>query len=482
MTLKIDNFHGIQPRLHPSLLGKGMAVRAHNCRLKRGKLVPLRNPSVLPEAFVYKQGGLTKLSDAMSLHAWKWRNASNADVVAFLAFKGMTWMAEGNVADDEYDRVFVTGVTGVEYSDGETVTEDTPAVFLHERSGNNVIPHSLYKTPIGAPTASVGVSENAQSAIDTNLTVFYVAFFAAWYDMYGYESPLSPASDIVEINDGSEVEFGVAGLPPGAKGVRLYMSRSGTEEASDGIQFLADHDLTPTEAASHSASFTLEVSPEDAGEAEPGIEQMPPDLRCLQFVPGGFYTGFSASAPRTVMFSDVGVATSWPVAYRYDLKDNIVALAVTSNTVFALTDGWPWVLSGTAPESMTAAKLAGPAACVSPRGVCVYRNSVYFASNEGLMAIVNDANAGTVCANVTEKIFTKDQWQEKNPSTCILAQHDGAIHMFFKRADGTPDEGLVLDLNESADAVTTHDEAARCVCVDNTTDTMYFVRNLGEEV
>ena len=54
--------------------------------------------------------------------------------------------------------------------------------------------------------------------------------------------------------------------------------------------------------------------------------------------------------------------------------------------------------------------------------------------------------------------------------------------MFFKRADGTPDEGLVLDLNESADAVTTHDEAAQCVCVDNATDTMYFVRDLAEEV
>lgn len=475
MTLKIDNFHGMQPRLHPSLLGAGMAVRAHNCRLKRGKLVPLRNPSVAANSLVYKEGGLTKLSDATSLHAWKWSDAAGSTVVAFLAFKGMTWMAEGNIADDEYDRVFITGDTGVSYDDGTTVTENTPAVFLHERGGNSIVRQTLVKSPIEEFSAS----DTGDPALDTGKTVFYVAFFASWYDELGYESGLTGATGIIEVNSGSKVEFTFGGIPQGAYGVRVYMSMSGTAESSDGIQFLFDCKVSEL---SQSGKITRAVYPDDTGEAEPGIEPIPADLRCLQFVPGGFYAGFSASAPKTVMFSDVGLVTSWPVAYRYDIKDKIVALAVTSNTVFALTDGWPWVLTGTAPESMTAAKLAGPAACVSPRGVCVYRNSVYYASNEGLMAVVNDANAGTVCVNVTEKIFTKDQWQAKNPSSCILAQHDGALHMFFRRSDGTPDVGLVLDLNESADAVTTHDEAAQCACVDNTTDTMYFVRDLAEEV
>ena len=474
MTLKIDNFHGMQPRLHPSLLSAGMAVRAHNCRLKSGKLVPLRNPSVVSNSRVYKEGGLTKLSDATSLHAWKWLDNTGRTVVSFLAFKGMTWMAEGNIADDEYDRVFITGDTGVSYDDGTTVTENTPAVFIHERSGNNVIRHTLVKSPI----TTFSAADTGDPAFDDTKTVFYVAFFASWYDEFGYESGLTGATEIIEINAGSVVEFTFDGIPPDADGVRVYMTMSGTEDSNDGIQFLLDCKVSALVQGKTSHA----VYPEDTGETEPGIEPIPSDLRCLQFVPGGFYTGFSASAPKTVMFSDINLVTSWPVAYRYDVKDTIVALAVTSNTVFALTDGWPWVLSGTAPESMTAAKLAGPAACVSPRGVCVYRNSVYYASNEGLMAIVNDANSGTVCVNVTEKIFTKDQWQAKNPSSCILQQHDGALHMFFKRADGSPDEGLVLDLNESADAVTTHDEAAQCACVDNVTDTMYFVRDLTEEV
>ena len=474
MRVKIDNFHGIQPRVHPSLLGTGMAVRAHNCKLKSGKLVPIRQPAAVDNAFTYKEGGLSRLSDAQTMHVWKWRSFAGESALTFLAFKGMTWMAEGNVADDYYDRVFVVGDTGVSFDDGASVTENTPAVFLHRRESNTVERLSLVKTPVGSFSASAG-------EVDETKTVFFSAFFAAWYDNYGYESGLSGATDILQINDGATVSFSATDIPPDAAGLRVYMSRGGTQEASDGIQFLMDRALTAEEKASHSADFEAAVHPDDVGEEEPGIEPIPADMRCMRYVPGGFYVGFSASAQKTVMFSDVGVVTSWPIAYRYDVKDNIVALAVTSNTVFALTDGWPWVLSGTAPESMTAAKLAGPAACVSPRGVCVYRNSVYFASNEGLMAIVNDASSGTVCVNATEKIFTKDQWRAKNPSTCVLAQHDGALHMFFKRADGTPDEGLVLDLNESADAVTTHDESAQCVCVDNATDTMYFVRDLAEE-
>lgn len=488
MILKIDNFHGMQPRLHPSLLGKGMAVRAHNCRLKNGKLVPLRNPSVVENSLVYKEGGLGKMSDATSLHVWRWRGTSGSDVTTFLAFKGMTWMAEGNIADDEYDRVFVTGETGVSYVDGTTVTENTPAVFLHYRGGGgSMTKRTLVKKSPDAPSVALADGQS----IDTDKTVYYTYFFLSWYDDLGYESGLSPAAvytghsgDPLEINEGTKVELSGIVQPTGAAGFRVYMTRAGSggsggyDTAADGIQFIYEIKAADIE----SNKFSFNVYPSEAGEAEPGIEPIPSDMRGLAYVPGGFYAGFSPSAPKTVMFSEINMATSWPIAYRYDVKDNVVALAVTSNTVFALTDGWPWVLSGTAPESMTAAKLAGPAACVSPRGVCVYRNSVYYASNEGLMAIVNDANAGTVCVNVTQKIFTKDQWQEKNPSSCILAQHDGALHMFFKLADGTPDEGLVLDLNESADAVTTHDEAARCACVDNSTDTMYFVRDLAREV
>lgn len=481
MQLKISNFHGIQPRVHPSLLADGMAVKAHNCRLKSGKLVPLRQPSLVGGITTHLEAGLGSIADAKSLYAWKHTDRNGVVKIDFLAFPGIVDFAEGNIADDQYDRLFVTGETGIPFTDGSGKTwPNSPAVYFHSRTANAITRKTVNKVSLPAP------SVDSTDSVDTGKTVFYVFFFVSWVDSSGYESGLSPASvamggnadpngtGAILLNSGMGVSISVTGIPQDADKLYIYATATGTSDATDGIQFFVERKMS--RPASASATVTSAFVPESLGETEPGIESPPGDLAGVKFVAGGYYCGFSKSAPHTVMFSDIGVVTSWPVAYRYDVKDNIVALATTSNSVFALTDGWPWVLSGTAPESMTVAKLAGPAACVSARGVCVYRNSVYYASNEGLMAIVNDANAGTVCTNLTQKIFTKEQWREMNPKSCLVAQHDGALFLFFTDVAGRPLPGLVIDLAESADAVITHDEAAKCLCVDNAEDKMYFVR------
>jgi len=479
VQLKIDNFHGIQPRVHPSLLADGMAVRAHNCVLESGKLVPLRQPAPVSGMSIHMEAGLGSIADAKSLYVWKHTDRNGNVQEDFLAFTGIVDFAEGHIADDQYDRLFVTGKTGMAFTDAKGKTwENSPAMYLYSRQSAAIIRRPVAKIPLAAPSVSpVGT-------LDENKTIHYSYFFVSWVDDLGLESGLSPASTAssgafgntgaLMLNSGMSVQFAKIELPTAARKVYIYASAAGSSESTDGIQFMAER---PASVAKASNGFIVPFVPENFGESEPGIEAPPGDLSGAQFVAGGYYTAFSPSSPHTVMFSDIGIVTSWPVAYRYDVKDNIVALATTSNSVFALTDGWPWVLTGTAPESMTVAKLAGPAACVSPRGVCVYRNSVYFASNEGLMAIVNDANAGTVCANVTQKIFTKDQWQALNPQSCMMAQHRGRLFMFFRDAYDRPLEGLVVNLNESADAVTTHDEAAWCVAQSYRTDTMYYVRD-----
>ena len=483
MNIRVDRFGGIQPRLHPSLLADGMAVRARNVKLKSGKLVPLRQPAQMSGHAIYMENGLTKIGLAKTLYPWKHTDKDGDVLVDFLAFPGVVSIAQGNLAADEYDRLFVTGETGVPFTDADGKTWDnSPAVYLFDRQSNVISRMTINKNPLGAPEVSLKSGET----IDTDKTLYYVNFFASWVDGYGLESGLSPASDAegsaayggvspkpLTLNDGSTVQFGAMTLPANAEKVYIYATSAGTSEATDGIQFFREVSKT---TATTVGGFQLKYYPATLGEAEPGIESPPGDLSGIVYVDGGFYAAFSPSSPHTVMFSDIGIVTSWPIAYRYDVKDNIVALATTSNSVFALTDGFPWVLSGTAPETMTAARLAGPAACVSPRSVIVYKNSAYYASNEGYMVIANSADAGTVCANLTEKIFTKDQWQSFGPSTCIAGQHDGCIHLFF---DGM--NGLRIDLSESVAAVTTHDEKASCMCVDDREDRMYFVRRIRTE-
>lgn len=469
-TIKIDQFHGISPRTHPTLLADGMAVTAHNCRLKNGKLVPLRMPSKADDATLLMENGLANVEDSQSILPWK-RTDGGVD---FLLFPGIVWMAEGNVADDERTRIVVSGETGVAFGD----VANAPQVYMRNPVTGRKFVHPLCKVALPAPK----VSRVSTSALGENRR--YTYFFMTWVDEYGYESPVSPQSQVydsaqgkwvdgdLEYLDGDTVKIealGADAIPTGAVSLRVYKVVTGTETGR--IQFVKE---TPALGMATNP-LNVTVKDEDAGEVLMEIESPFHDLRCILDVPGSFYCGFSPSHPKTVCFSEVDLLYSWPIAYQYDIKDNIVALAVTSNTVFALTDGWPYVLNGTSPEGMTVTKLAGPAACVSARGVCVYRNAVYYAGHQGLMTIYNDANAGTVCANLTDKIFTKDQWQAFNPSSCVMGQHDGALHLFFALSDGTH-RGLSIDLNESMSAVTTHDEVAKCVCVDNKTDRMYYVR------
>lgn len=471
-TVKIDTFGGIAPRQHPTLLADGMAVTAHNCRLKTGKLVPLREPKLVEGPNVLLESGLSDIADAQSMHVW--RRASGA--FDFLLYKGVTWSAPGNIAADDLTRVVVSGDR-----DGDG-TVDEPVVYMRDPQTGKVI-YPIAKDPIGYP-----VVIRAAGAIDpTEANIRYTRFFYTWVDKYDMESPVSlpsrnyaagedPVDDDLQYLDGDRIEFHLPTgewMPELMTRLRVYKVVAGAEEGR--VQFVYEITRERLDALT-SDVFSFVVKDEDAGEIMPEIEAPPRDLSCIHDVPGAFYCGFSPSMPKTVCFSDIDLLYSWPIAYRYDVADNLVALAVTSNSVFALTEGWPYVLSGTAPESMSVAKLAGPAACVSPRGVCVYRNSVYFVSNQGLMVIFNSADAGTVCQNLTDKIFTKDQWLALNPSSCVMGQHDGALFLYFTLADGTH-KGLTIDLMDDVKiAVTTHDEAAKCLCVDVKEDKMYFVR------
>lgn len=480
-TIKIDKFGGIAPRQHPTQLADGMAVMAHNVRLKTGKLVPLRQPSLMKDFKIFFEGSLEKIADAQSIHPWRKTDGS----VEFLLFKGVTWMSGSNIADDSYTRVVVSGDTEVDFTEVDPESgeqkefKNVPVMYMRE-IGNRII-HPIVKNRLPAPK----VKRSSETELNDNRR--YTRFFITWVDKYGLESPVSAPSLIysvektdwigedLEYMDGDDVAFepiGIENWPSEAISVRVYKVITGTEEGR--IQFIREvsKDLTQ----SGELGFSVKVKDEDAGEVLTEIESPPPDLRCILDVPGAFYCGISPTYPKTVMFSEIDLLYSWPIAYRYDVKDNLVALAVTGNTVFALTDGWPYVLTGTAPESMTVTKLAGPAACISPRGVCVFRNAVYYVSNAGLMTIYASANSGTVCENLTDKIFTKEQWQAFNPSSCVMGQFDGALHLFFDKLDGSH-VGLTIDLKENAaTAVTTHDEVAKCVCVDNKTDKMFYVR------
>jgi hypothetical protein len=459
-TIKIDSFGGVMPKLHPTLLPDGCAVRAHNCRLKSGKLVPLRQPAKVGAARVWLENGLERVSGTKSLHLWRRRSAG----AEFLAWPGTVSVARGNIADDALDRIFVSGQTGAGAGGRE------PCAYI-SNAGGSFTRHPLTKAPLPAPSVS---RANDQPADADNLR--YTFLFQTWVDAWGYESGVSapsdnsgadnPDGDFV-YNDGDEITVAEASAPPGAAKRRIYKALAGAE--SDSIQFIAEQDA----AGDGFLALTLRVKDEDAGEVMPSFEPPPDDLDMMTYVPGDFYAGFRSSRPRTLMFSQSGRPSSWPEAYWHDIPEDIAALAAAGNTVYALTSGFPWALSGTSPDAMVQAMIPSPQACVSRSGVCTMENAVFYPSHDGIVML--SPELGSAAKLITEAYWSKREWQALAPETCSMGVYDGALHAWFQ-PPGSPPAAYIIDPREGAAAVTTHDEPSRALCYDPQDDALYYVR------
>lgn len=456
-TIKTDSFSGIMPRVHPTLLPDGCAVKAHNCRLYSGKLSPLRQPLKVSGKRIRLENGLDKIANASSLYLW--RRGDNIE--EFLAWPGIVNVAQGNIADDALDRIFVTGQTGIGGSG-----HNYPCAYISSSTGSSFTRHSLVKTALAAPVITVEAGEPS----DAN-NIRYTVFFQTWVDAYGYESGVSEPSDEVEYNDGNEITVAAINAPAGAVIRRIYKVVTGS--ASETVQFVTEQSVT----GSGFLDKTVAIKDEDAGEVMPSMVSPPVDLSWMTYVPGNFYAGFSAARLRTVMFSDVNKPTSWPDAYMYDIRDNIVGLAVAGNTVYALTDGYPWALSGSAPESMTPTVLSSPQACVSARSICIMDGAVFYASQDGICMLSASSDYPVLVPVITEKYFSKREWDSLNPSSCIMDTYDGALHAWFTLDNGLR-QGYVIDLGEGVSAITTHDEQAKAVLYDANSDGLYYVREV----
>ncbi len=452
-TIRIDTFAGEMARLHSSALPDGSATTAHNVVLTDGKLRPLRFPSVSTVP-IRMENGLTAVGGARSLYLWK-----RGDVTELLAWPGQVHVAPSNVADDPRRRIFVTGETGV----GANLLN--PAVYVADLSGRGYGRSTIVKSPMRAPVVSPPVIPPEET--DLRYTVFY----QTWVDEYGYMSGPSEPSEEIAYADGLSVTVRSDAAPSGAVSRRIWKVISGTETES--IQFVAEQ----AAVGATFPQFSFAASDSDAGEILPMFGSPPADLSWMSFVPGNFYAGFSPSSPRTVRFSAPGYPTTWPSDYAYDIRSDLVGLGVCGNTVVALTEGAPWLLSGASPDSISTSVMQSEYACVSARSICTMNGAVYYASSDGICVVAPSGSYPMLVGLVTEKYFGKREWAALNPSTCVMVPYDNTLHCWFTLADGSL-TARTFALSEGAAAVCRHDEEAVCACYDPEDDRLYFVRGV----
>ena len=262
-----------------------------------------------------------------------------------------------------------------------------------------------------------GATFNDASSALTDFSTSYVYTFVT---AYGEEGPPSAASTVVTTDDNRVIDLSGletstskanANFGTGAK-KRIYRSNTGSNTTV--FQFVAEVNMSATTYEDSSDNADLEeIIPSTYWIGPPDDDTtLYPDgpMKGLTALPNGVFAGFTG---KRICFSEPFLPHAWPVTYRITLEDNIVAIGAAGNGLIVTTEGRPYLIAGTDPQSMSAYRMEAAQACLSKKSLVDMGPFVLYAGPEGLVAA-----AGSEVKVVTEGLISPDQWQSSYyPST-----------------------------------------------------------------
>lgn len=273
-------------------------------------------------------------------------------------------------------------------------------------------------------------------------------------------------------NSPSQSDDGILDFDGTIQKIRIYRT-AGTETDAD-FYFLAELDyLTSANSLTYiDTSVNAELS-----ERLIRCENPPKNLTGLISCANGVLAAFDG---RNLYFCEPYQPNNWPVSYNYVTEYNIVGLAPSGSSVFALTEGVPEIFSGTHPESMAQYKTSLKQACVAKYSICTANSQVFYASPDGIVSLSSD----TAATILTKNHFRREQWQSLNPKGMVCATHDdkllvfsGKICFIFDFSNGLSLTTAFADSNENGDP---SDWSSETSVVKNSfeetvTDTLYLL-------
>jgi hypothetical protein len=266
----------------------------------------------------------------------------------------------------------------------------------------------------------------------------YIYTYVSEFGSIEEESAPSPVSDLITVRFGQLCHLKNFTPPPAGKYnikyIRIY--RSVTGSLGTPYLFVGQIDANETE-------FEDAVLAADLGEVCPSLNWGPPpeDLQGLVGLANGSLAGFSGNE---LWFSEPYAYHAFPFAYMLTTEFKIVGLGVFGESLAVMTEGNPYIVTGTDPSAMSMSKLPMFEPCISKRSVASDENGVMYASPNGLI-LIGPGGA----QNSTRNMFTRDEWQKYNPSSLLARMVDGKYIGFWEvPTDGVnPGDlgGLILD-------------------------------------
>lgn len=466
MLYSLKTFGGMVPRVDPRLLQDPNAQVSIGAKLRSGALVPFNEPSI------------AQLLDAPSspyLTLYQYEHPSED---TFLTFTSDVDIVKGPIANDQLNRSYITGL-------------DFPRVFdssLVSTSDTTIQPANSKKLAIPVGAAAT-LSKSGTGSGDTTSRAYVYTYVRTWADSkFDEGQPTLPAETVggdpyIDVQSGetvlvSAIEDAPNQLQNGVDRILLY--RAVTGASSTEYQLVIDFDIDDAKAGSiagvtwsavsQTFSYSDTKTDSELSAVLPSTTWASPEdaLEGLISLKNGSFVGF---IDNVVHFSEPYQPHAWPVEYRVTLDDNIVGLGAFGNTVVVLTDRHPMLLNAQDPALVIPEPTQTTAPCLSKRGIVNYENTVYYPSADGLMAI----NSGGI-KNITQRLFTTDEWELYGPATFESAIQDGRYFAYYTNLLTNSTGFLILDLEEALAAASTDVFGVSCFYVDKRSDTLYFVQ------
>lgn len=403
--LDVTFFRGARPKIESHLLELGEAVRAVNCRLQTGGLMPFRGNTQIQAASV---GGVETI-------------AKYADSAFWFEFTNDVNVVNGPIESDTEDAVYFTGdgVPAMTYSSIAT-------------TGGGPYPTNRYRlglpAPSVAPSAAVtGVATGGDETADSR------AYVMTYVSARGEEGPPSDPSNIIGVLEGQAGSLtNLAVAPAGNYNVtkkRIY--RTSTASGDTSFLFVAEIDVATT-------TYADNVQTEELGGVLPSLDwNAPPDSMIgLIDADNGVLAGFYG---KELFLSEPYLPHAWP--HSITMSDEIVGLVNIRGGIVVATKGQPQLVSFTDPSAAAQIGIESPRACVSKRSMVDMGEFAVFATADGLVAVDGAGNAPLITARVIDKY----EWQTFNPETIHAYRLESWYVGFYQGDSGNAGFAIAVD-------------------------------------
>lgn len=171
----------------------------------------------------------------------------------------------------------------------------------------------------------------------------------------------------------------------------------------------------------------------------------PAGLQGVVSMANGILAGWTND--REIWFSAAYYPHAWPATYALTVDYPVVGMVAIGSTLNIITEGQPFIATGTTPDTMTIGKITANEPGISRGSIYGAGEGAYYASPNGLILL---NSSGTV--NTTLFSIEREFWNQQNPqlwaagkqAMSYFAFQKGVVH--YGLPGGTvQDNGIVLD-------------------------------------